>query len=63
VIAAFLGDDHAIRIVQMKVSSQLVGRGVTGIATVILALGGAQEAHGHGSLPICGVAQTFVFAP
>jgi hypothetical protein len=62
VIAAFLGDRHAVRIVQIKVSSQLVSRRVAGIPTVALALFGAQEAHGHGSLPIYGVAQTLVFA-
>lgn len=47
VLAAFLRDQRMIGIVQVEVTSQIVGRWCTGVAAVVLTLFAGQEADWH----------------
>ena len=57
-IAALLDDLRVVGVIEVEVPGQLLGRRIADILAVALALRGAQEANGHGSLPTGGVAQT-----
>ncbi len=56
--AALLDDLRVVGVIEVEVPGQLLGRRIADIPAVALALRGAQEANGHGSLPTGGVAQT-----
>src|SRR5216684_632541 len=59
--AALLDDLRVVGVIEVEVPGQLLGRRIADIPAVALALRGAQEAHGHSSLPTGGVAQTNVY--